>query len=243
MLMKTALTKFAELLFGVTALSIGATFGIIAGLGQTTSTGTCSAIAAALHIKVGAAMFLLYSLFLIFQILLLGKRFERIRFLQAVPVIMQTFILNFFRYTFPPFQALHPQTYAQRFGLFFVGMLLISLGFTIIKYARFLNYPPEAFCGIMAERLHIQFGTSKILLDIVYVLASILICRLNGIPTDMVREGTLIFAVCNGLLIDIFTKPVKKILAFLENKIFSGYTAVLLLNGKWSFTPTNECKS
>lgn len=238
--MKTVVTKFVELLFGITCFSIGITFGIIAGLGQTTSTGTCSAISAALGIKVGSAMFLLYSLFLVFQILLLGKKFEVIRFLQVVPVAMQTVVLNYFRYTFPPFQALHPQTYLQKFCLFLLGMALISFGFTVIKYVRFLNFPPEAFCGIVSEKLHIQFGTSKIMLDVAYVLTSLIICFFNDIPIDMIREGTLIFALCNGLLINFFTTPVKRFLAAVENKVFSGYTVVLQLDGKWAFTPFSK---
>ena len=48
------------MLAGVTVLCAGVTLGIIAGLGQTTSTAAASAIAGAAGIKVGTASFYLY---------------------------------------------------------------------------------------------------------------------------------------------------------------------------------------
>ncbi|MBR5474442.1 MAG: hypothetical protein IKU83_03420, partial [Lachnospiraceae bacterium] len=63
--MKKSVLHFLEMLFGITVLSAGAAMGIIAGLGQTTSTGTCSALSGALGIKVGTAMIGLYGFFLL----------------------------------------------------------------------------------------------------------------------------------------------------------------------------------
>ncbi len=208
--------RFLEMLFGITVLSAGAAMGIIAGLGQTTSTGTCSAIAAALSIKVGTAMILLYGLFLVFQLLMLGRAFRPERLAQLLPVVLQGWILNYFRYEFPPFQVLAPESYGARMAVFAVGMVLISLGFTAVRASQFVNYPPESFCVLVAERLKIRFGTCKIGLDFVYVTASVVICLLAGVPMDMVREGTLIFAVCNGLLINLFLPRVEPLFRRLE---------------------------
>ncbi len=207
---------FLEMLFGITVLSAGAAMGIIAGLGQTTSTGTCSAIAAALSIKVGTAMILLYSLFLVFQLLMLGRSFGIERLAQLLPVALQGWILNYFRYDFPPFQALAPESYGARFVVFLIGMALISLGFTAVRCSQFVNYPPESFCVLVAERLGIRFGTCKIGLDFVYVATSVIVCLAAGTTMDMVREGTLIFAVCNGMLINLFLPRVEKVFRMME---------------------------
>ena len=51
------------MLAGVTVLCAGVTLGIIAGLGQTTSTAAASAIAGAAGIKVGTASIYLYGVF------------------------------------------------------------------------------------------------------------------------------------------------------------------------------------
>ncbi len=214
--MKKHSIHFFEMLLGITSLSAGAAMGIIAGLGQTTSTGTCSAISGALGIKVGTAMILLYGFFLVLQILILRSRFKMIGFLQLLPVVLQGWILNYFKYDFSPFQVLAPQSYPERFVVFAVGMVLISLGFTCVKCSKFVNYPPETFCSMMAERTGIRFGTSKIVLDFVYVGTSLLLCWLCGLDFGIVREGTVIFAVMNGILINLFMPWVERIFARAE---------------------------
>ena len=57
---------------------------------------------------------------------------------------------------------------------------------------------------MMAERTGIRFGTSKIVLDFVYVGTSLLLCWICSLDFGIVREGTLIFAVMNGILINLF---------------------------------------
>ena len=231
----TTIAKLFELTCGIICLSTGVTFGILSGLGQTTSTSTSSAIAAASGLRVGTAMFLLYGLFLAGQILLLGRKFQKIRFLQLIPVFLQMVILNYLKYDFAPFQNLHPSSYPECFILLTAGILLISLGFTIVKYSYFLNYPPEAFMGILSERFGIKFGYVKIIGDIVYVLASVLICLLCGIDLTMVREGTLIFALLNGFLINFYTPYVLKSISAFEKLVFRGFSVRLLLSGSYQY--------
>ncbi len=215
--MKTTILHFLEMVLGIVSLSAGAAMGIIAGLGQTTSTGTCSAIAGATGLKVGTAMVILYGFFLVLQILMLRSQFKVTRFLQLVPVVIQGWVLNYFKYDFPPFQTLMPQTYPEKFVNFAVGMVLISLGFTCVKCSRFVNYPPEAFCTLAAERAGIRFGTSKIVLDFVYVATSLLLCFLFRLDFGIVREGTIIFAVCNGLLINLFQPRIERLFRRLDS--------------------------
>ena len=213
---KAFAVKLAELILGISSLSIGITLGIISGLGQTTSTSTSSAISAATGLKVGTAMFVLYSLFLIAQLIILNKDFKPIRLLQLIPIFMQMGILNYFKYDFEPLQLLSPESYPARFVTLMAGIALISLGFTIVRFSEFINYPPEAFFTIIADRLHIRFGTVKIGGDIFYIAATCVICLISGNKIDMVREGTLIFAVLNGNIINFYTPVVKAVLTAAE---------------------------
>lgn len=216
--MKTNVFKFLEMLFGITILCAGATMGIIAGLGQTTSTGTCSALADAIGIKVGTSMAIVYSFFLILQLSLLRKSFRAIRMLQLIPAVLQGIIMNYFRYSFPPFQWINPENYGSRFLIFAIGTVLISLGFTCVKCSDFINYPPEAFCSLVSDRTGIRFGTCKIFLDFAYVAVSLLLCFIYNLDFGIVREGTLIFAVCNGMLINLFMPRIQKIFIRLDGR-------------------------
>ena len=106
------------MLAGVTVLCAGVTLGIIAGLGQTTSTAAASAIAGAAGIKVGTASFYLYGVFFLLQLLMLRSKFEWERCFQLLPILAHGVLLNFFRYRFAPFQYLAPQGYLQQLTFF-----------------------------------------------------------------------------------------------------------------------------
>ena len=216
--MKQQIIRFFEMLLGITCVCAGAAMGIIAALGQTTSTGTSWSIAGALGIKVGYGLIILYGFFMVLQMIALGRNFKITAFIQIVPVVLHGWILNFFKYDFPPFLALDPQSYGERFLVYAIGVVLISFGFTCTKNSRFANYPPETFCALMSERAGIRFGTGKIIMDFFYVATSLLLYFLFHMDYGVVREGTLIFAVANGLLINFFQPYVEKLFAVFEKK-------------------------
>lgn len=83
------------MLAGVTVLCAGVTLGIIAGLGQTTSTAAASAIAGAAGIKVGTASIYLYGVFFLLQILMLRSKFKWERCFQLLPILAHGVLLNF----------------------------------------------------------------------------------------------------------------------------------------------------
>lgn len=215
--MRCTIIRFLEMMFGITILCAGATMGILASLGETTSTAACSAISGVTGMKVGTAMIVLYSSFLILQILLLRKKFRLSSFIQLLPVFCQGVILNYFKYQFPPFQNLVLTTYYQRFIIFFIGMVFISMGFTSVKCSRFANYPPEAFCTLVSEKVGIRFGTCKIYLDMFYVILTLGLSAAGGLGFGLVREGTLIFAICNGIFINLFQPTVEKMFRYLDH--------------------------
>ena len=214
--MKKYIVHFIEMLVGITFVCAGAAMGIIAALGQTTSTGTSWSIAGALGIKVGYGLIILYGFFMLLQMIALGRNFKITAFIQIVPVVLHGWILNFFKYDFPPFQALNPQTYGERFLIYAIGVVLISFGFTCTKNSNFSNYPPETFCALMSERAGIRFGTGKIIMDFFYVATSLVLCFLFKMDYGVVREGTLIFAVANGTLINLFQPYVEKLFGIIE---------------------------
>ena len=180
---KQRLIHAVAMLAGVTGLCAGVTLGIIAGLGQTTSTAAASAIAGAAGIKVGTASIYLYGVFFLLQILMLRSKFKWGRCFQLLPILAHGVLLNFFRYRFAPFQHLAPQGYLQQMLCF--------------------------LCGMVAERVRMRYGTCKIFLDFAYVIFALLICWRAGLGLGVVREGTVIFALLDGVLINLMTPAVR----------------------------------
>ena len=213
---KRAFVLFCEMTLGIALVCAGAALGIIAALGQTTSTGTSYAIALALGIKVGNGLIILYCFFMLLQMLMLGRKFRLSAFIQIIPVVLHGWILNFFKYDFGPFLALNPQTYAERFAVYAIGVVLISMGFCCTKASGFANYPPDTFCALVAERRNMKFGTVKLIVDFCYVGATLLICFVAGLDFGIVREGTVIFAAANGVLINLFLPYIEKLFTAAE---------------------------
>ncbi|MBE6878211.1 MAG: hypothetical protein E7488_03465 [Ruminococcaceae bacterium] len=214
---KRAFVLFMEMTAGITLVCAGAAMGIIAALGQTTSTGTSYAIALALNIKVGNGLMILYGFFMLLQVAMLKKKFKPLFMIQIIPVVLHGWILNFFKYDFPPFLALSPNTYFERFFIYAIGVVLISIGFCCTKASGFANYPPDTFCALLARRRNMKFGTAKLIVDFCYVGATFLLCLLFRLDFGIVREGTVIFAVANGVLINLFLPHIEKLFAATEN--------------------------
>lgn len=214
---KRAFVLFVEMTVGIALVCAGAAMGIIAALGQTTSTGTSYAIALAMGIKVGNGLMILYGFFMLLQVAMLKKKFKPLFLIQVIPVVLHGWILNYFKYDFGPFLALNPQSYIERFVVYAVGVVLISLGFCCTKASGFANYPPDTFCALFARRRNMQFGTAKLIVDFCYVGATLLLCLLFNLDFGIVREGTVIFAVANGVLINLFLPHIEKLFTAVEN--------------------------
>lgn len=213
------LVKPAEMMLGITLTSMGSTLGIIAGMGQTTTTSLFSAVGGALGIKVGSGMLVVYLVFMLLQLPLLNGRGRMLVILQLLPTFIKTYVTNFFRYDFAPFQRIAPDTYAEQFLVFAAGSVLISLGFAAGRCAEFLNFPPESFCTVLSQRLGIRYGTGKIIMDAVYVGSALTICLLTGQSLGIVREGTLIFALVNGPTINFVMPYVKRLYTAVELRL------------------------
>lgn len=214
---KRAFVLFMEMTVGIALVCAGAAMGIIAALGQTTSTGTSYAIAQAIGIKVGNGLMILYGFFMLLQVAMLKKKFKPLFLIQVIPVVLHGWILNYFKYDFGPFLALNPQSYIERFVIYAIGVVLISLGFCCTKASGFANYPPDTFCALFARRRNMQFGTAKLIVDFCYVGATLLLCLLFNLDFGIVREGTVIFAVANGVLINLFLPHIEKLFTAVEN--------------------------
>ena len=213
------LVKSGEMMLGIILTSMGSTLGIIAGMGQTTTTSLFSAVAGALDIKVGDGMLVVYLVFMLLQLPLLKGRGRLLVILQLLPTFIKTYVTNFFRYEFSPFQLLAPDTYPEQLLLFAASSVTISMGFAASRCAEFLNFPPESFCTLLSKKLGIRYGTGKILMDAVYVTSALAICLLSGQSLGIVREGTLIFALVNGPTINLVMPYFRRLYAAVETKL------------------------
>lgn len=150
---------------------------------------------------------ILFSLFLIFfQILILGKKFEKVSLLQIPVSVAFGYFIDFSMFLLG---WLSPENYFFRFLALFVGCLILGFGVYTEVIADVVMLPGEAFVKAVTKRFHTEFGITKVCFDagmtvFAAALSLLLFVRLNG-----VGAGTVIAALIVGIIARYFGRVLK----------------------------------
>ncbi|MBQ7897243.1 MAG: YitT family protein [Clostridia bacterium] len=142
------------------------------------------------------------------QILLLRKNFKLIQLLQ-IPL---SFLFGYFTDLGLWIAGIIPNdTYVVQLLLVLSGIVVLGFGITLGVIANVILNSGEAFVKAVADVTKKDFGNTKIVFDVSWVLLSILLSliffdgRLYG-----TREGTVISALLVGVTVKFFCKVLKK---------------------------------
>lgn len=102
--------------------------------------------------------------------------------------------------------------YAVRALCVVLGTAVLAFGVTMTVKANVIMNSGEAFVKAVSDKTKIEFGTVKIIFDILCVATSIvlslLLCGFRIVGT---REGTIFAAVMTGVFVKLFSKGYAKI--------------------------------
>lgn len=138
------------------------------------------------------------------QILILRKNFRLIQLLQ-IPV---SFLFGYFTdfgmwcVSFVPVNA-----YPVRLVMVVAGVVILGFGISLSVIANVIMNSGEAFVKAVSDTIDKNFGNVKIAFDIGCVVTAIVL-SLIFFDWKIVgtREGTIIAAVCTGIVVKFFTK-------------------------------------
>lgn len=156
----------------------------------------------------GTWLFLSNCLFLLGQLLLLGRRFQIFRLLQLPMSVLFGYFSDFGMWVA---QFLPNDRYVEKLMLVVGGSAVLGFGIALSVVADVMLNSPEAFVKVLADTVNKDFGNIKILFDVCWVTFSIclsllLFCgKLIG-----VREGTVISAFLVGGFAKFFRKLLQK---------------------------------
>lgn len=142
---------------------------------------------------------------LIGQILLLRKNFRPVQLLQIPLSVIFGYFTDFGMFL----AGLIPnELYIMRLILVFLGIIVLGFGITLGVIADVILNSGEAFVKALADVTKKDFGNVKVIFDVSWVILSIVL-SLVFFDGQIVgtREGTLISAVCVGLVVKFF-KPI-----------------------------------
>lgn len=151
-------------------------------------------------LSLGTTQFIVNAILVGVQILLLGKRFERFQWLQLVASLGFSVFIDVLMPT-TAFLDASAAGLPMKVGVFALSLLGMSLGLGIMTICRLILLPGDGLAQAIALRLKWNFGKAKVLNDCIFVsitvAASLLILgRLVGI-----QWGTVVAALCLGLLV------------------------------------------
>lgn len=179
-------------------------------LGTTPIASVAYVLSLALPYTVGEFNFLVSFIVFVLQIVILGKKFKPIQFLQIPITFVFCALIDFFGYTL---SWLHPQMYIEQFIVMLLGCLAMGIGVTLEVKGNVIMLPCEAFVNSIVIKWKFNFGKVKMAFDWSLVLIAAIFSMYYFGEVRGIREGTLISAFSTGILERIFIYMMAKVKA------------------------------
>lgn len=142
------------------------------------------------------------------QIILLRKKFKPVQLLQ-IPL---SFLFGWFTdfglwcVSFIPVNI-----YPIRLLMVMIGTVILGFGITLCVIANVVMNSGEAFVKAVSDTIHKNFGNVKIAFDIACVIMTVFLSLIFfNLKIVGIREGTVIAALCTGLVVKFLSKLLLK---------------------------------
>lgn len=156
----------------------------------------------------GELTFFFSLLFLMAEIILLGRDFPKSQYLQVfVGLFLGVFVDLGMLISSP----VHPDLYIWQIILLLSGCMILALGIYLQVSANVLMNPGEGLVQIIAVKTRIRFGIIKIIFDSLLVSGAIIISFIFLGTLEGVREGTIISAGLIGYIIILISSVLEKV--------------------------------
>lgn len=147
------------------------------------------------------------------QILLLRSKFQLVQLMQ-IPL---SFLFGYFTDICMSIVSPIPvNSYFMQLVMVAAGIIILGFGIALSVLANVVMNSGEAFVKAVADTAHKEFGNVKIIFDVSCVITAVaLSLLLFNFKLVGTREGTVISAICTGLVVKFFVpiiKPIDKIL-------------------------------
>lgn len=138
------------------------------------------------------------------QILILRKKFKPIQLLQIPLSFLFGYFTDFGLWLVGFIPA---KSYIMRLVMVFIGIVILGFGVSLSVSANVIMNSGEAFVKAISDTTNKNFGNVKIAFDVSCVaLALILSLLFFDFTIVGTREGTIISALCTGLVVKLFRK-------------------------------------
>ena len=206
----------ALLIVGLFIMAYGVSFSIQAGLGTSPISSLPYTLSQLASFSVGNGTIVMHCAFILFQILLLRRRYKLVQLLQ-LPVALLFGVLTDF--TLSTIQGLIPRSYLEQWVFCLLGIVLVGVGVSCEVKSNMIPLAGEGLILAVCEVFSLPFPRVKIGFDCSLVAFSCLLGLLFRGQLLGVREGTVAAAILVGLV----SKQVIKLVLDPAMKRFYGF--------------------
>lgn len=197
-------------ILGLLLLAFGVAFSVNSGLGVSPTNSLPYVVSVVSGIDLGIAVVIVFSVYILIQIILLRKEFKLINLLQLAFSTVFGYFVNFARLILGDFAL---PTYFGQLVMLAVSIVLIALGLVFYLTAELVPMPMEGMSLAISKKLpRFQFHQIKICVDSLSVATATIIALTATGGITGVREGTVISALVIGKVMQIMMKPLKPVI-------------------------------
>ena len=171
------------------------------------------------NLSMGTWIVIIYSLYIVFQFVLLGKNIQPWRILQLICSALFGYFTDFTNFLAgcflpdPGLMTFSPVlVYGVRLIYLVISMALIALGILLYLTPSLLSLPGEGIMQVLADKLHRPLPFVKIRFDCTVSFIALIISLVYFRQFHGIREGTIIAAFGVGKILSLY-EPLKPALS------------------------------
>ena len=204
--------KLIVLVAGLFILAFGIALSSKSGIGVSPSASLSYVLSLIFPLSMDTFTMLVNAVFILIQILLLGRNYKPVNLLQAAVVFVFGYFTDLTLSIVAPLQI---EAYPLRLILCVVSCIIMAFGVFLEVKASLIVMASEGAISVISDKTHLDFGTVKIILDWGFIALSCVISLVAFRALNGVREGTVIAAFLVGFFIRLYNRRIRFVDRFL----------------------------
>lgn len=210
--------KIIIYLIGIFTLAIGSNLFLNAALGVAPSCSLALTLTFLLPGSYALYNFIVNSLILILEALIVHK-FGKTQIIQFIITFIYSYLIKLTSLFLTNIQ---PHSFVEQVLLAILACIVMALGITLTIHSNLTVMPYEGFIGALSIRLRKDFGKLRVVIDVLFTLASIVISLVLLHNMNSVGLGTIIASFLTGSVVSLYD--------IILNKKLNTYLGMAVLN-------------
>lgn len=210
--------KIIIYLIGIFTLAIGSNLFLNAALGVAPSCSLALTLTFLLPGSYALFNFIVNSIILCLEALIVHK-FGKTQIIQFIITFIYSYLI---KVTALFLTHIQPHSFLEQVLLAILACIIMALGITLTIHSNLTVMPYEGFIGALAIRLRKDFGKLRVIIDVSFTLASIMISFILLHNINSVGLGTIITSFLTGIVVSLYD--------IILNKKLNNYLGMVVLN-------------